>query len=159
MKIRTLQCKIQQLKIQKIIELSKNLVSPSVMLLQKGTHVEKTGSVLFVHKCALAVATMTKLPICTQEVLLLTEVQKFSSITYMDPLKQILYHNFAIAACILLYLNFVILEDSSFQQYGETLNKFNREIYQWPKNTNLCVKDQNLHCSLFSKSDLKQSKN
>ena len=49
------------------------------------------------------------------------------------------------------------LEDGSFQQYGETMKKFNREIYQWRMNTNLNVSDENLHSSLFSKSDVKQS--
>ena len=97
-------------------EISKNVVSPSVTLFEKGTHVERSGSVSFVHKCALTLATMTELPICTAEIPVLIEVQKFSSIRYMDPLKQNLYHNFAIAACILLYLNVVIL-DGNFQQY------------------------------------------
>ena len=49
------------------------------------------------------------------------------------------------------------LEDGSFQQYGETLKKFNREIYQWSMNNNLNVSDENLHRSFFSISDLKQS--
>ena len=34
---------------------------------------------------------------------------------------------------------------------------FNREIYQWSMNSNLIVIDDNLHCSLFSSSDVKQS--
>ena len=49
------------------------------------------------------------------------------------------------------------LDNSSFQQYRETLKKFNREIYQWSMNRNLIVSDENLHRSLFSRSEVKQS--
>ena len=131
--IRTLQYEIQRLKIQTMIEISKNIVSPSVTLFEKGTHFERAGSVLYVHKCAKMVdmvATITKLPFCTKEVPVLVEGQNFSSIRYMDPITKILYHNYTIAACIPLYPIVVKLEDGSFQQYGETLKKFNREIYQ-----------------------------
>ena len=127
MKIRTLQCEIQRLKIQTIIEISKNIVSPSVTLFEKGTHVEGAGSVLYVHKCAKMVATIINFPFCTEEVPVLVEDQNFSSIRYMDPITEILYHNYIIAACNPLYPNDVKLEDGSFQQYGETLKKFNRE--------------------------------
>ena len=80
MKIRTLQCEIQRLKIQTMIEISKNIVRPSVTLFEKGTLVERAGSVLYVHKCAKMVATITKLPFCTEEVSVLVEGQNFSSI-------------------------------------------------------------------------------
>ena len=45
MKIRTLQWKVQRLKIQTMIEISKHSVSSSVTLFEKGTHVERAGSV------------------------------------------------------------------------------------------------------------------
>ena len=80
MKIRTLQCDIQRLKIQTLIGISKNIVSASVTLFEKGTHVERAGSVLYVHKCAKMVATITKLPFCIEEVPVLVECQNFSSI-------------------------------------------------------------------------------
>ena len=60
MKFRTLQCEIQRLKIQIMIEISKNIVSSSVKLFEKGTHVERAGSVSIFHKCAKMVATITK---------------------------------------------------------------------------------------------------
>ena len=75
----------------------------------------------------------------------------------MDPITKILYHNYTIAACNPLYPNVVNLEEGSFQQYKEPLKKFNREIYQWSMNNNLNVSDENLHRSLFSTSDKKQS--
>ena len=156
MKIRTLQCEIQRLKIQTMIETSKNIVSPWVTHFEKGTHVERAGSVLYDHKCAKMLATIPKLPFCT-EVPVLVGGQNFSSIRYMDPITKILYHNNTIAACNPLYPNVVKLEDGSFQQYGETLKKFNREIYQWSINNNLNVCDENLHRSLFSIPDVKQS--
>ena len=156
MKIRMLQCEIQRLKIQTMIEISKNIVSPSVTLFEKGIHVERAGSVLYAHKCAKIVATITKLPFCTEEVPVLVEGQNFFSIRYIEPITKILYHNYTIAACNPLYPNVVKLEDGSFQQYVETLKNFNREIYQWSMNNNLNVSDQTLHCSLFSISDVKQ---
>ena len=100
---------------------------------------------------------ITKLPFGTEEVPVLVEGQNFSSIRYMDPITKTLYHNYTIAACNPLYPNVVKLEDGSFQQYGETLKKFNREIYQWSMNNNLNAIDENLHRSLFSISDVKQS--
>ena len=74
-----------------------------------------------------------------------------------NPSPKILYHNYTIAACNPLYPNVVKLEDGSFQLYGETLKKFDHEIYQWPMNNDLNFSDQNLHRSLFSKSDLKKN--
>ena len=89
---------------------------------------------------------------------------EISSIRYVDPITKILYHNYTMAACNPLYSN-ANLEDSrstirrndKIQQYGEALNKFNREIYQWSMNINLNVSFENLHRSHFSTSDVKQS--
>ena len=102
-------------------------------------------------------ATITKLPYCTEEIPVLVEGQNFSSFRYMDPITKNVYHNFTIAACNPLYPNVAKLEDGRFQQYGETLKKFNREIYQWSMKNNLNVSDENLHRSLFSISEVKQS--
>ena len=146
MKIRTLQCENQQLSIQTIIEISKNVVSPSVALFGQGTYVERAGSVLYVHKCAKMVAKIAKLTFCTEEVPELIQGQNCSSIRYLEPLTKFLYHNYTIAACI---PNVVKLEDGSFQQYGETLKKIDHEIYQWPMNNDLNSSDKNLHLSLF----------
>ena len=134
-----------------------NIVSPSVTLFERGPHVERAGSVSYVHKCAKMVATITKLLFCTEEIPVLVEGQNFSSIIYMDPSTKILYHSYTITACNPVYPNVVKLEDGSFQQYGEELKKFNREIYQWSMNNNLNVSDENLHRSLFCISDVKQS--
>ena len=74
-----------------------------------------------------------------------------------EPITQILYHKFTVAQCNPLYPNVVKLEDVGYQQYGETLKKFNREIYQWLMKINSNVSDENLHRSIFSTSDKKQS--
>ena len=42
-------------------------------------------------------------------------------------------------------------------KYGETLKKFNREIYRWSMNSNLNVSNEDPYCCLFSTSDIKQS--
>ena len=68
-----------------------------------------------------------------------------------------MYHNYTIAACKSLFPNIVKLEDGRFQQYGETLKKFNHEVYQWSMNSNLNVSYENLRSSLFSTSDVKRS--
>ena len=115
MNIRTLQCEIQRLRIQTVIETSINFVSPSVTLFEPGTHVERAGSVLYVHKCTKMVATKTKLTFCTEGVPVLVEGQNFSFIRYLEPLTKILYHIYTIAACNPLYTNVVKLEDGSFQ--------------------------------------------
>ena len=82
MKIRTLQCEIQRLRIQTMVEISKNVLSPSVTLFEQGAHVERTGSISYVHKCAKMVARVTKLTFCTEEVPVLIQGQNFSSIRY-----------------------------------------------------------------------------
>ena len=130
MKFRRLQCEIQRLKIQTMNEISKHTVSSSVTFFETGTHVERAGSVLYVHKCAKTVATKTNFPYCSEEFPALVEGQNFSSIRYMDPITKIWYHNYTVAKCNPLYPKVVKLEHGSFQQYGETLKKFNREIYQ-----------------------------
>ena len=99
MKIITLKSEIQQLKIQTMSEVSENIVRPSVTLFEKGTHVESAGSLLYVHKRANMVATITKLHFCTEEECVLADCQNFSFIRYMDTIIKILYHNHAIAAC------------------------------------------------------------
>ena len=83
------------------------------------------------------VATITKLTFCTEEVPVLIKGQNISSIRYLEPLTKNLYRNCIIAACNPPYPNVATLEDSSFQQYGETLKKFDHEIYQWPMNNDL----------------------
>ena len=92
------------------------------------------------------VANLTKLPFCTEVPVLVG--QSFSSIRYMDPITKMLYHNYTIAACNPLYLNVVQLEDGSFQQYGDTLKKFNRETYEWSMNSKSNVSNENLHRTL-----------
>ena len=101
-------------------------------------------------------ATIPKLPFCTEE-FVLVEGLNFSSIRYMDPITQILYHNNTIAVINLLYPNVVKREDGSFEQYGETLKKFHRKIYQWSMNSNLNVSDENLQRCFLSTSYIKQS--
>ena len=76
------------------------------------------------------VATITKFPYCTEEFPVLLEGQNFSSFRNMDTITKIVYNKYTIASFNPLYPNVVKLEDGSFQQYGETLMKFNREIYQ-----------------------------
>ena len=151
-----MQCEIQRLKIQAMIKLPKNIVTLSVTLSEKRTHVERAGTVLHVHKCVKIIATLTKHSFCTEKIPVLVEGQKFSSIRYMEPITKVLCFNYTIAACNPLYPNVVKLEDSSFQQYGETLERFNREIYQWSMNSSLNVSDENLRHSFFCTSDIKQ---
>ena len=61
-KFGTLQSESQRLKIQTMIEISKNIFSPSVTLFEKRTHGEGAGSVLHFHKCAKMVTTISNLP-------------------------------------------------------------------------------------------------
>ena len=137
-----------------MIAITKHNVGPSVTLFEKGTHDERAGSDLYAHSCAKTVATINSLLFCT-EVPVLAEGQNFSSIRYINPITKILYHKYAIAACKLLYPN-VKLEEGSFQQYGETLKKYNREIYQRLMNSKLNLSDENLHRSFISTSYVKQ---
>ena len=99
MKIGTLQCDIQRLRVQTRIETLENIVSPSVTLFKKGTHVERARSVLSVDKCAKMVATITKLPFFTEEVPVLVEVRNFLLIDIWTLLQTIMYHNYTVAAC------------------------------------------------------------
>ena len=140
-----------------MFDISKNGVSPSVTIFEPGTHVERARSVLYVHKCAKMVEKITKLSFCTEEIPVLIQGQNFSSIRYLEPITKILYRNYTIAASNRLFPNVVKLEDDSFQQYGETLKKFDHKIYQWPMNNDLNFSDQNLHRSLFSTSNLKSA--
>ena len=52
-----------------MIEISENIVGPSVTLFEKGNHVERAGSLLYVHICAKMVATINKLPFSTEKFL------------------------------------------------------------------------------------------
>ena len=86
MKIKTLLFEIQRSKIQTKIEMSKKVLSPSVTLMEKGTHFERAGSVLYIQKCAKMMAKLTKLLFCKAEIPVLIEGQNVSSIIYSDTL-------------------------------------------------------------------------
>ena len=116
------------------------------MHFEKRNHVEREVYMFYVHKSTKMVATKTNFPFCTEEVHVLVE-----------GIEKILYHNYTIAACNMLYPNVVKLEHGSFQQYGKTLKKINREIYQWSINSNLNISDENLYRRLLSTSDVKHS--
>ena len=100
---------------------------------------------------------ISKLPFCAEEVPVIVKGQNFYFSRYMDPITIIMYHNYTTAVCNPLYPNVVKLEEGCFQQYGETLKKFNRVIYQSSMNSNLNRSDDILHHSLFSTSDVKQN--
>ena len=84
-------------------ETSINVVSPSVTLFEKSTHVERAGSVLYVHKSAKMVATVIRLPLCTEAVPVSIGGQT-SSIRHMNPLTEILYLTYTLAELNLLTL-------------------------------------------------------
>ena len=98
-----------------------------------------------------------KFHFCREEVPVLVEGQNFSSLRYLNPITKFLYHNHKIAACNPLYADVVKLENGSFYQYGQTVKKFNRKIYQWSMNSNLNVSNENLDRKFSSTSDIKQS--
>ena len=66
-------------EIQTMIEISKNIVSPSVKLFEKRTHVKRAGSVFYVHKCSNMVASRSIHPFCT-DVPVLVDGENFSPI-------------------------------------------------------------------------------
>ena len=144
MTIGTLQCESQQPEIHTMTEIPTNVVSPSVTLFNKELKL-KEQDLFYIFKKVLRI---TKLPFCTEEVLVLIEGQNFSSIRYLDPLTNVVFHNFTIAACKLLYQNVFKLEEASFQQF--------KAIYQLPMNLNLNVSAQNLHRRFFFTSDIKE---
>ena len=135
------------MRIPRLLETFKNALSPSVVHLESGTHVERVGLVLY-FQFAKMVAETTELPLSTEKVpvfrfwvFILLNIHKnshcshklFTKKRYKNMrYKKFLYHYYAIAAYKPLRPN-IVHEYSSFQQYRETLlKKFNNEIYQWP---------------------------
>ena len=118
MKIRTLQFEIQRSTFQTMNEISKNIVSPSVTLFEKGTHVERAGSVLngdmFIN---MQTWYQQKLNFffAQKKFLCLKRVRIFLLLDIWTLLQNFFNHIYTIAACNPLYPNVVILEDGSFQ--------------------------------------------
>ena len=116
-------------KIQSSVFWIQHLLSPPEKISEKSTQVGRTASVLYVHKFAKLVATVTKFPHCTEHIPVISGGQKFSSILHKEPLTKALYQNYIILACNPLNANVVKLEDGSYQKYGENLNEWNIKIY------------------------------
>ena len=76
-----------------------------------GLHPEGAGGVLNIHECDKAVCRVIENSFCTEEVpITLSSENSSQGIKYMDPISEVLYRNFTITNCNLLYTNALELQ-------------------------------------------------
>ena len=101
--IELLNCHIEELHRAMILTTSFNGNSHQVFLSQQnalGTHAERAGGILYVHRCAKVIVHVVENQFCTEEV----PVRVFSDntsevIRYMDPIFRVFYRNFTLINC------------------------------------------------------------
>ena len=98
--IKTEICNTRQMILNGLISLASNLDNPNLFLgygFMIGIHAEKSGAVLYVHKCAKVEAHIADFPYCTEEVPVL--LGNDTVIKFMNPITQVVYPNYTLTSC------------------------------------------------------------
>ena len=87
-----------------------------------GTHAEKVGGILYVHRCAKFIVHVVENQFCTDEVPIRVSSDNSSrGIRYMEPISRVLYRNFTLINCNPMYQNAHELQNGSWITYGRRI--------------------------------------
>ena len=88
----------------------------------QGTHSERAGRILYVHRCAKVTVLVVENQFCTEEVPIRVSSDNTSEIIrYMDPISRVFYRNFRLINCNPMYPNALELRNSSWITYGRRI--------------------------------------
>ena len=87
-----------------------------------GTHAERAGGILYVHKCAQVIVHVVENQFCAEEVPIRVPSDNSSEgIRYMDPFSRVFYRNFTLINCNPMYPNAFELQNGSWIIYGRRI--------------------------------------
>ena len=87
-----------------------------------GTHAERAGAILYVHRCAKVIVHVVKDQFCTEEVpIRVSSGNNSEGIIYMDPISRVFYRNFTLINCNPMYPNALELQNGSWITYGRRI--------------------------------------
>ena len=124
-----------------------------------GTHAERAGEMLYVHRCAKVIVHVVENQFCSEEVSIRVFADNsLERVRYMDPIARVFYRNFTFINCNPMYPNAIELQNGSRITYG-------RRIQLIDKPNDMPNYRVNVNCStsapmaeLFSDKDLELSK-
>ena len=83
-----------------------------------GTHQERAGGILYIHRCAKVIVHVVENQFCTEEVPKRLSFDNSSEgIRYLDHFSRVLYSNFPLISCTPLYPNALQLQNGSWITY------------------------------------------
>ena len=85
-----------------------------------GTHIERAGEVVYLHRCAKMEITLATLDFCTEEIPVRLGDGKGSVIKFMNPISKIFDNNYTLTECNPVYPNLYQLLNGSWVTYGKT---------------------------------------
>ena len=87
-----------------------------------GTHVERAGGILYVHRCAKVIVHVVEIQFCTGELTIRVSSDNSSEgISHMDPISRVFYRNFTLNNCNPMYPNALELQNGSWITYGRRI--------------------------------------
>ena len=120
-----LNCHIETLHRAMILTTPINGNSHQIFLNQQdalGTHAERAGGILYVHRCAKVIVHVVENQFCTEEVPIRVSSDNSSEeIRYMEPNSRVFYRNFTLINCNPMYPNAVELQNGSWITYGRRI--------------------------------------
>ena len=123
-----------------------------------GTHAERVGGILYVHRCAKVIVQVVKNQFCTEEVPIRVSSDNSSEgIRYMDPISRIFYRNFTLINCNPMYPNALELQNGSWITYGRRIKLIHKPIdmpnyrvnVNWNLTSTLIVFDEEIFSYLW----------
>ena len=113
-------CRIQDMEARLKLLLLSNLDSAIIGYEMVGTHIERAGEVVYLHRCAKMEITLATLDFCTEEIPVRLGDGKESVIKFMNPISKIFYNNYTLTECNPVYPNLYQLLNGSWVTYGKT---------------------------------------
>ena len=153
-------CELRRLRENTLVGLTTNLDSPLSSGMEEGTHLERAGAVVYLHKCAKMIARATTVNFCTEELPVIIGTNNETQIRYMDPITKLMFRNYTLTSCSPLYPNLFKDGHGTWYEYGLRLRKCsstpeNFDLHSTPKEHHLAI--TYLQEGLFSTQDVLQS--
>ena len=110
-------CRIQDVEARLKLLLVSNLDSAIIGDEIVGTHIERAGEFVYLHRCAKMEITLATLDFCTEEIHVRLGDRKESVIKFMNPISKIFYNNYTLTECNPVYPNLYQLLNGSWVTY------------------------------------------
>ena len=130
--IELLNCHIETLHRAMILTTPINGNSHQIFLFQQnalGTHAERAGGILYVHRCAKVIVHVVENQFYTEEKPIRVSSDNSSEeIRYVDPISRVFYRNFTLINCNPMYPNALELQTGSWITYGRRIQLIDKPI-------------------------------